>query len=125
MFILRHLDPSQRKLGCFFSDFRCLCCIQEHHKRSIPKDTWNLLLDFGNMIADDMSNYDEEGEDDSRSSSGRHSSDWNFSSTLITSQLCVRNPGPCFLPSGAWPVLIDNFVEFARPIVTANKHSLT
>ena len=36
--------------------------LSQHDRRSIPRDTWNLLLDFALTINADLSNYDDEGK---------------------------------------------------------------
>jgi len=62
-----------------------------------------LLLEFSNTIDETMSNYDEEG---------------NFTSNGHI-LFCILS---CKLSVGAWPVLIDDFVEYARPKL-APKHT--
>ena len=90
----------------------CIVWLQDHHKRSIPKDTWNLLLDFSNMIDDEMSNYDEEGK------VAPDCPEWHLHRYLKPLQYgCAHLYNVYFSFAGAWPVLIDDFVEYARPIV--------
>ena len=70
--------------------------MKEHHKRSIPKDTWNLLLDFATTVNDDLGECVV-----------------SFEVIRVKETLSSGN----YDEEGAWPVLIDDFVEYAKPIV--------
>lgn len=54
--------------------------IKEKYKKSIPKDAWNMLLDFATNVKNDMSNYGNE-------------------------------------EFHAMPLIVDEFVEYARPLI--------
>mmetsp|Transcript_12091 Transcript_12091/g.24625 ORF Transcript_12091/g.24625 Transcript_12091/m.24625 type:complete len:187 (+) Transcript_12091:406-966(+) len=63
---------------------------------SIPKDTYLLLLEFADSIAPDLSNFDDAGM---------------IGYAEVLQQGLTHSVG---LRSGAWPVLIDEFVDHMR-----------
>jgi len=75
--------------------------LKDKHNRAISKDTWALLVEFIKQVNEKMTNYDPEGSYLKRSALRR----WSL--TLFSFDNCL----------GAWPVLIDEFVEYATPLI--------
>ncbi|KAJ1624164.1 Cullin binding-domain-containing protein [Pavlovales sp. CCMP2436] len=71
---------------------------------AIPRDTWMLLIDFVQMINVDFSSYDDDG-------ARWHAPD---SSCVRVGVARLLSPPPPPLCAGAWPVLIDDFVTWAK-----------
>ncbi|KAM3186072.1 hypothetical protein ACTXT7_005078, partial [Hymenolepis weldensis] len=113
-----------------------LFSFNEKNQSAISKDTWDLLLAFAKTIAPDFSDYDIEGDYDHISWERRGKvipiGAWDlrnksyelasyYTGLHIFDQVhrwCIDRKGSfeTYKKSlGAWPVLIDEFVEWARP----------
>lgn len=71
--------------------------MEERGPKLVTRDTWTLLLQFARQIKPDLSNYDEDGASRAAPVSGR----------LPRASLTQA-------PPGAWPVIIDDFVEWIK-----------
>jgi hypothetical protein len=74
---------------------------------SLTKDTWHLLLDFSFNISPDLSNFDEDGR-------------W-LRGPCRRAPFMTRSCSTCgaLCVAGAWPLIIDDFVVFARKAIAA------
>lgn len=81
-----------------FSNLQLWCdfLIETHNGRSISRDSWDLLLEFATTVNSKLTNYDPEGK--------KQEAKFEF--------VCFSDINLCL---GAWPTLIDDFVEWATP----------
>ena len=82
--------------------------VQEYHKKAISRDTWNLLLDFSRNVKGDLSNYDADGMQRALTRGLRRGL------ALTRGRAPGRVENRLCATAGAWPVLIDDFVAYAR-----------
>ena len=76
-----------------------LTFLNAEHNKPISKDTWVLFLEFTKQIEPDMSNYDPMG------AIFVYTHQQHIDMRAYAKLSCVSKPG-------AWPVLIDDFVEW-------------
>jgi hypothetical protein len=87
------IDAAKHPLITSFLDF-----LTQHKDKGVPRDVWEMTLEFVSTTKADLSNFDENG-----TRVFAHTACCNF---VLTLHSCV-----C---SGAWPVIMDEFVVWYR-----------